>query len=319
MNTADRVETLESQIETVLPQDTMAEAGRKALLNELVKMLKHEAGSRTGEDIEDVHIMRVTTRRMRSLLRLLQAYLKGKQIRNFSQDLRGLARALGHVRDLDVLIEDLTRYQGTLDDQEQTAIGISIAALDHSRNAARQELIELLDSKRYRRFIRDFSDYLIQDDLKVQMPDGNGVKPYQVRHVLPTLIYEHLAAVRAYDTALPDADLETLHALRIEFKRLRYAVSLFEDVLGDTIKDFITEIKTIQDHLGRLNDISTARLRLNDVFQHVEEDSVAALNQYVASLEAEEPELHTRFPAIWERFNSRKAQQKLATAVLALR
>jgi CHAD domain-containing protein len=84
-----------------------------------------------------------------------------------------------------------------------------------------------------------------------------------VRHVLPALLYNHVGAVRAYDEALENADGTTLHALRIEFKRLRYAVSMFTDVLGSSVKDFVKEIKAMQDHLGRMQDIVTAQAVLN--------------------------------------------------------
>src|SRR5688572_21869623 len=100
----DYTAQLESQVQSVSPQDTMAEAGRKVLLADFIKMLKHEAGARTGEDIEDVHDMRVATRRMRSALRLFESYFKPKWVDAYSRRLRKIARALGVVRDLDVLI-----------------------------------------------------------------------------------------------------------------------------------------------------------------------------------------------------------------------
>src|SRR4051812_17496203 len=95
------VELLQAQLQPVEPLDTMAEAGRKILLSDLVKMLDHEAGSRSGEDLEDVHDMRVALRRMRSTLRLLADYYKPKTIDPYLVEMRKLAHALGTVRDLD--------------------------------------------------------------------------------------------------------------------------------------------------------------------------------------------------------------------------
>ncbi len=63
METQERINLLEAQMHPMSPEDPMPEAGRKALLAEFVKMLKHEDGSRNGEDIEDVHQMRVASRR----------------------------------------------------------------------------------------------------------------------------------------------------------------------------------------------------------------------------------------------------------------
>jgi CHAD domain-containing protein len=44
------------------------------------------------------------------------------------------------------------------------------------------------------------------------------------------LIYTRLEAVRAYEAILPQATIPQLHLLRIEFKKLRYAVEFFRDV-----------------------------------------------------------------------------------------
>lgn len=312
----ERIAGLESKLEAVAPTDNMAEAGRKVLLAELIAMLKHEAGSRTGEDIEDVHDMRVSIRRMRSTFRLLAPYYKVKDVRPFRSDLSRLGEVLGEVRDLDVMIDDLRAFQLTLDAEGQSDLQATIDELDERCVAAREDLNKTLDRKTYRRFLKTFGQFVttpIEDQLQ------GVIAPSQVRHLLPSLIYDRLAAVRAYDDSLADADDETLHALRIEFKRLRYTVSLFADVLGSTISEFVTELKTVQDTLGRINDAVTAGDRLDALLDSDEKHHSDALNAYIAFMETDKNGLSDQFKADWERFNSRKVQQKLSTAVLALR
>jgi len=46
----------------------MSEAGRKVLRTHFARMLANEAGTRLGEDIEELHDMRVATRRLRAVL-----------------------------------------------------------------------------------------------------------------------------------------------------------------------------------------------------------------------------------------------------------
>ena len=50
--------------------EKVSEAGRKVLYLHFLRMLKHEPGTRAGEDIEELHDMRVATRRMRSAFQL---------------------------------------------------------------------------------------------------------------------------------------------------------------------------------------------------------------------------------------------------------
>lgn len=318
----DLILSLQAQIQPIEPTDTMAEAGRKALLNDFVKMLSHEAGSRAGEDPEEVHDMRVALRRMRSTLRLLAGYYKPKAIEPYLNEMRRVARTLGAVRDLDVMLGDLNAYRASLDPAGAAALQPVLDALDAQRTQARQELLHLLDKGSYRRFVTDFSLFLTKPGKGARALDADEVQPSQARHLLPTLIYEHLGAVRAYDGVIDSADDTTLHALRIEFKRLRYVVSVFSDILGSSGKDFIDELKLIQDHLGQIVDIRVADESLGAVLKSLnpetQAEAIAALQQYLDAQEARRQTLRAGLGEVWRHFNTRTVQRQLATAVAAL-
>lgn len=313
---AERIARLQEHVVPVDPHDTLAEAGRKVLLGDFVKMLSHEAGSRTGADVEDVHDMRVATRRMRSALRLLKSNYRISIAGPFRRRLGKIARALGNIRDLDVLLDDLKHYQLTLDADQQAALQDAIDALDKRRARARKTFIKRVDGRAYAEFVEAFGGFVTTPDMGAKSVDSKKVVPYQVRHVVPVILHTHLAAVRAYDTVLERADFPTLHALRIEFKRLRYAVSFFADMLGASIQDFIEELKAIQDHLGRLNDINTALSLLDDLPKSVQNGVV---RDYRERVEAERRALQTGFADVWARFNSRTVQRMLSDALLVLR
>jgi CHAD domain-containing protein len=315
LNLAERVEKLSASIQPVTADDTMSEAGRKILLAEFVKMLQHETGSRSGEDIEDVHDMRVATRRMRSLFRLLQPYYKQSAVRDFKTELRHLAWTLGAVRDLDVLIDDIRAYQAKQKAPKQADIQQAIDEMDKQRESVRHELVEVLDSRLYRRLVKDFSKFLTTPDAGAKSIPKDKVLPVQVRHILPIIIYHRLAAVRAYETVLADADAATLHALRIELKQLRYTLSLFSEVLGPQRDEYIDEVKKLQDCLGQMNDAVIARAFLGDFLK---DNHLEALTNYIASLEEKEIALKGQLFELWTQFNTRKVQQKLSTAILAL-
>ncbi|HUN06848.1 MAG TPA: CHAD domain-containing protein [Aggregatilineales bacterium] len=312
LSTLERIEQLQPAIANLEATDSMADAGRKVLLSELIRMLKHEEGSRLGEDPEEVHDMRVAIRRMRSVFRLLKPYFKAKDVRRFNGELQQLAWALGDVRDLDVFLADLHTFQEQVSAEQQADLQTVIDDLEAQRSEARERLVETLDSKAYRRFVKDFSNFLMEAPKASKETDKDSVEPVQVRHLLPPTVYNRLAAVRAYESALEEPSATTLHSLRIEFKRLRYTVSLFEGVLGTQIEGFIGDLKDLQDILGNLNDIATARGRL----EGYQGEGVEA---YLAWLDSSEAELSGRFSEAWSRFNSRKVQQKLSNAVLGIR
>lgn len=317
---AIEIESLEQEVAPVLPEDPIAEAGRKVLLKNFVKMLNREAGSRTGENIEDVHQMRVAIRRMRSALGVFAPYFKDKSVAPYAKGLKKTGRALGPVRDLDVMIDDLGKYATNLNEEEAQAVQGIIDILDKRRVLAREDLNAWLDSKSYRRFVRAFAEFLTKPGKGVVNDRSDGaVVPYQVRHVLPPLLHETLAGVRAYDTVIDDAEVETLHSLRIEFKRLRYTVDFFTDVLGASADAYIDEIKQMQDYLGRLNDVVVAHERL-DILSGLNEAQVAVRDAYLQQLDTEAQHRQENFrEEAWEPFNKRTVQQKMASALLVLR
>ncbi len=301
----------------LLPTDPMAEAGRLIFARQIRRMRSHEAGSRTGADIESVHQMRVAIRRMRSLFKLIGAHYRPKTTARFERGLRQTARALGAIRDLDVLILDLQHYQETLPPDDQAVLAQVVSMLDARRGACRLRLNQLLDSKRYARFIRGFQRF-------AKRP-GKGARrlkrseaPHQLRHVLPLLLHERLARVRAYDTVLPASDDAILHALRVEYKQLRYALEFFQPILGRSAGYFLKQVKEMQEILGRINDIAVFTGYVSRLNQLRPEQS-AVLKGYVAARKDELVVLRERFYDDWARFNSRAAQRKFSDSLLILR
>lgn len=314
------VETLRQLCAPVSGEDTIAEAGRKVLLADFVRMLENESGSRTGADVKAVHDMRVATRRMRSALRLLENVYKARAIRSFEQTLKQASAALGKVRDLDVLIESLSQYRADLSGEDQEALLPILEALNKRQAKAVRKLNGFLDGELYAQFVADFTEFARQPGRGVRAVEGTAT-PYQVRHVLPTLVHDRLANVRAYDNVIENGDVQTLHALRIEFKRLRYVVAFFQDVLGNSGTDYLEALKAIQDHLGALNDAVVVQARLNALLEDSDWEHITTevVGSYISILAARQDSLQQSFADVWTRFNTRSVQRKLSDALLVLR
>ena len=312
------IEALRPYDRPLSADEPMAEAGRTVLLRDFITMLAHEAGAQTGADIEDVHEMRVSTRRMRSALRLLEPYFPGKTARKFRLALGEFAAVLGDIRDRDVLLANMTRYLATLPEAAQAELRQIMSVIEAERDTERTDLHKLIGKRRYARFVEQFSEFLTEPAAAMKPHETGPVAPTLVRHILPTVIYEHLGIVRAYDSVIATADAPTLHQLRIEFKRLRYAIGIFEEVLGSGVKGFLKDLKAIQDHLGRMQDIATAHLLLEPVAAKLDAPQLEALNAYFLSIDTELAELMDQFPALWKKFEGKTIQKQLTSAIAVL-
>jgi CHAD domain-containing protein/transposase-like protein len=312
----------------LLHSDSLAEAGRKTLLYHFAEMLRHEEGTRLGEDIEELHDMRVATRRMRAAFDLFEQAFDPKVIRRHLRGLKATGRALGAVRDMDVFIEKANHYMEGLSPDQRQGLEILVEVWQEQRESAREAMLAHLDSPEYATFKRKFNSFVQTPGKGIQLISPVCPVPPLARDAAPVLIYSRFGAVRAYDQLLENATLEQLHALRIEFKKLRYAVEFFREILGKEAKSVINVLKTMQDHLGDLNDAQVATQLLSDFLARMEISHLdlplferrnpEPVVVYLAAKHAERHHLMRTFPAAWEQFNQPDFRQSLAMAVAAL-
>lgn len=113
--------------------------------------------------------------------------------------------------------------------------------------------------------------------------------------------------------------------MRVDCKRLRYTLEFFRDVLGPGAKGVISEVVTVQDHLGGLNDADVAtRLAVEFLERWCRKEgreriSIHGVLQYLLS---KQDELHSQlngFPEVWRHFARPQVRQRLALATSALR
>jgi len=244
--------------------DSMPEAARKVLDFHFRRLKNREAGTRSGKDSEDLHDMRVAARRMRAAWRVFDGSFKPGKTRKLRRRLGVLADRLGAVRDLDVLIANLEAYRAGLDETQRPGLE-PLAALWHKeRGQARATLLAELDSTGYTDFLEDMGEFL-ESGVNAAATIAAPTSPHRVRDCAPSTIWSSYEAVRVYELVLPWADVETLHALRISTKWLRYALEFFGELLGPDANLLMTRVAGLQDHLGCLHDADVSSKLIRDV------------------------------------------------------
>lgn len=301
----------------VRADDTLGTAGRKVLRMHLARMLSFEAGTRSGEDPEDLHKMRVATRRMRAAWDVFDGAYRPKVQRRYVKELRSIARALGEVRDIDVLLEGLDHYIAGLPGPGREAVEPLRAAWRRQREQARGHLLTRLDSKGYREFVDDYLDFTESPGAaELLTPLG---QPGLVRDTAGSRILAAYERVRAYETIITWADIGTLHALRIEAKRLRYTMEYFSEVLPVGARKLIAQVTEMQDHLGLMHDADVAatvtREWLNVHAPHLPAMSREAVGLYLNSREATTEQLRRSFRPVWRRVTGVTFRKGLGLAI----
>ncbi|MCX6373118.1 MAG: CHAD domain-containing protein [Actinobacteria bacterium] len=314
----------------ILPADTMVEAAVKTLRFHLARMLEHEAGTRLGEDSEELHVMRVSTRRMRMALRVFDEYLDRQTMRPVLKGLRRTGRTLGAVRDLDVFQYKTQHYLDTLPPERAGDLDGLLAACRAERERQREHLVDYLDGGRYRDFVERFAELLDGplDHLSGRPPVDP--RPQRVSQVLPGVLYKDMAVVWAFEGQIDglETPLPRFHALRKGCKGLRYTLEFFEDVLGPGARPLIKKVKGLQDHLGDLQDAVVTSGVLRDyltwgTWRHgghdlpgpVEVIVAPGAARYLAARQEEMERLVLTFPDVWPTIAGSGFSRELATVI----
>jgi len=312
----------------VKAEDSLAEAGRKVWLYHFAIMVSHEQGTLLGEDIEELHDMRVATRRMRSAFDIFSPAFNPKIMKRYLKGLRKIGRVLGQVRDMDVILHNGMIYQQKLNESDRTGIDPLLAEWKRVIDTERIMMIKHLQSGEYEKFKQDFNCFL-QANISDQAANDQGNEGISmVRDIVPILIYSRYAAIRSYETIIPTASVSQLHDLRIEFKKFRYTLEYFKEILNEGVSKLINEIKQYQDHLGELHDADVACQLVKDFLKKWEANQQRSLIQerinpepivnYLAYLHAERYRLMMTFPELWQNINRTEFRQNLANTITLL-
>src|SRR5215213_9578006 len=225
---------------------TAGEVAFAILRRHFAAMLAHEPGVRLGEDPEELHDMRVATRRLRAALKLYSNALP-KRAERYERDLRWVAGALGEVRDLDVHLQRLSEETSRNGEVLEEVVSL----LRERQVEARRGMLEALASNRYERLVASFSATLRR---------GRSPTPSDpvLEAALDFLRDRYKKVRKAANTLSEDSPPEHFHDLRKKGKRLRYAMEPLQEIYAKPAKKMVKLLKKIQDDLGDHQDLIVA-------------------------------------------------------------
>lgn len=215
---------------------------------------RNEAGYMESPDnSEFLHQMRVALRRLRSAMQLFRPLLRQRAVSPLLQELDWLMSQLGPARDWDVLREvTLPAAQIKLNGG---ALAAAVSVLtERAHEQARQAVI----SARMQRLLLQLGQVLLKP-------------PSRKKHANDSLTGFALMALAARHKKVSDdirlahkLTCEERHHLRVDAKKLRYALGFFSNLLismhGEAgFAEYREAVTDLQDHLGGLNDLVVAR------------------------------------------------------------
>jgi CHAD domain-containing protein len=234
------------------PVEPPADPVHRAVAEQVEQLLVWDRAVRADAD-DSVHQMRVTTRKIRSLLQSSEGAFGISEDAWILDELRQLASVLGLARDAEVLAE---RYERALNELPRALVRGPVrqrlvdGASKHYQSGLRRSLIAMR-SQRYFRLL-DALEGLVAAEPPQPQP-GEELAPLTIGSAYKRVRKAAKAAAQAADA---DRD-EALHRIRKGAKRLRYTAA----ATGD---DKVSErAKTIQTLLGDHQDSVVSRTYLS--------------------------------------------------------
>jgi triphosphatase len=231
-----------------------------SLIGQLTDVILYWAPRAAARDgTEPVHQMRVALRRLRSCLSVFRRATSGPWVDAVAEEARHLAALLGPARDWDVFCTE-TASGVTLAFADDPSVGKLLVAAERRRRDAYAELSAFLGSAAFRCFGirlavlaggRAWLDALSAEQTEML---GTGMVDF-AGQVLQRRLKQMLKA----GDDIGALDAPTLHAVRLDGKKLRYAAEMLAPLFDrKDAQRFLRRLTTLQECLGTLNDGAVA-------------------------------------------------------------
>ncbi|HJS89885.1 MAG TPA: CHAD domain-containing protein [Steroidobacteraceae bacterium] len=225
----------------------------------------HEPAARLGETPEALHALRVTGRRMDTVLGLFGAYLPAALVKSRSK-LKKLLDALGAVRDGDIRLEAAQTFGSSLPEDDRLALDPLLRHLESERQAARSVMLRALDAKPTRNWLESLP-------ARLRRPTPAAARAASGRAtallVVPDLIRKSYRKLRKCASRLTaESSISEYHKVRVRTKKLRYALEVVASTYARSAEDMLAALLKLQSRLGTQHDSDVLARYLTELAAH---------------------------------------------------
>jgi CHAD domain-containing protein len=273
------------------PQAPALDHFRAYVRRQLDEIVRHDPVVRVDGDPEAVHEMRVAVRRLRAVLRVARPMLQRRWADELRAELDWVAKALGPVRDLDVLSAYLTQEVASLDAGDAILGARLLAPLAEQGRSARAALMVALESDRY---------LAVLDSVEA----AAEAPPLRRADLsLEKMAKKEFRKLRDQVRSLgDDPSSADLHKARIRGKRARYAAELVSITAEKRARRFVKAATKFQDALGEHQDAVVTERKLRELVQlNGHRDGTVAAGRLIERQNERKKAARARYPKSWKR------------------
>jgi CHAD domain-containing protein len=261
----------DSKVAEGKPPRTLAEI----IMAQFADLQKYHAAALDSDEVEAIHKLRVTTRKLQASLDLLEIGEDKKGIGKLKKRLRNLRRKLSEVRNYDVfliLLEQEAADRGSLHYPFESLK----RELKHRRKVRSAKIRKPIQSVKIDDFAKSLGLSLKpQEDHPGKADDEAQSQSLSLAHIADhQAILQHTADridqrldefLLLARQALPTTHPEELHQLRIAAKRLRYLLELASETGYDGSVAALNWLRALQDRIGDWHDLEAIEAEIINI------------------------------------------------------
>ncbi len=278
----------------------------------LLKLLEGFEGLIDGvienADIEYVHKMRVTSRRLRAAMPIFEKCFPDKKFKALRKEIKKVTRLLSQARDLDVQIVFIEQYIKKLNSTSEKA-ALNSLLRDHKtcRKSIQSEVISGIEELKTFGTITEIKEYCKRIGVeKNDIPVDSGLLETAHWHISFRL--DEFLAMEKYVHL--EKDKLRHHQMRIYAKKLRYTMEVFSSLYTSKLYEEIATIKAFQDVLGEIHDhdvwleyMPIFKSKIKKTKNRNQADINQALNNFSTYVKDERRKFYQQFVSLWDSKN----------------
>ncbi|HEX9023325.1 MAG TPA: CHAD domain-containing protein [Geobacteraceae bacterium] len=229
-------------------------AARTLLAQRVEDFFRHRDRALKTSDPEEIHDLRVASRRLREGLALFASCYPGVRVAPLGRRLKRVTRLLGEIRNTDEAIIFFTALAEEIDAEHGKEMERILASFREKRGKELKMLesgLHDLAPDSLRRLFRQ-----VTSAPSLFSPEEGGDLFVPLAQFAGEALKARLAAVLKllYEATHPDAS-EAQHLLRIAVKHFRYRLEILSFLIGPRYDDIHETLKAYQDVLGTVHDL----------------------------------------------------------------
>jgi CHAD domain-containing protein len=228
----------------------LAQRSAREALIERVEVLRSHVKAAAAHDVDGIHDLRVASRRLRAIIGDASGRFRKRAVKPFRKRVRAITRGLGKARELDVSIGLLEEIKKSAPKEAHAAIARTARYLRKLRGAESKQVDESCARVRAKGF---------GEELQTLLDADKGSSKCHRKDTRATLRWRHRALSDAYHDWVKSPSDESLHAVRVALKKLRYSCEIAKPLYGHRMEEFIEQVKAAQEVLGDWNDMRVLR------------------------------------------------------------